>query len=108
MVVLTGCRTGRGGGGGVSGGFPLYVRCFTVYQAFTSFPRRSIVDGSLVKGKDSRTTHPFLTTECSVVQSSISILEQYIGLWPNAMIHGLLALFSGLLASLRSFVNQSS
>lgn len=52
--------------------------------------------------------HLFLTTEWRVVQSSWSILEQYMGRWPKAIIQGLLARFSGLFASLRSFVNHSS
>ena len=53
-------------------------------------------------------THLFLTTEWRVVQSSWSILEQYMGRWPKAIIQGLLARFSGLFASLRSFVNHST
>ena len=40
-----------------------------------------------------------LTKASFLVQSSPSLLEQYIGLCPITMIQGLLALFSGLFAS---------
>lgn len=40
-----------------------------------------------------------LTILSDIVQSAVPVLEQYIGRWPNTTIQGLLALFSGLLAS---------
>ena len=41
----------------------------------------------------------YLTNDSWCVQSSLSLLEQYMGLCPMVMIHGRLARFSGLLAS---------
>ena len=46
------------------------------------------------------------TNEWCLVQSSLSVLEQYIGLCPIVIIHGLWARFSGLLASYREVRNN--
>ena len=48
--------------------------------------------------------YPYLVLDSFFVQSSSSLLEQYIGLCPNTIIQGRLLLASGVLASNKGFI----